>query len=568
MPSPREAKAPTTKGLQFKQMPNLDKAVVLTSNPNATRSATEVIVDPGCEAVVSYTTDYKGFKSADGYCYPGSGMSISNIAFGEEGDVYFQDIVASYSTGTYVKGSIESPTEVRIDFPQTVFYLDFGGGYVFEIEANLLKFTYSETDGGVNIDTSIAENNYVTYTIGADGEEVTLNLPDWEVPANPEVDNLFEYAIGLISPYEYVDDNGETAQGYYWLGCADVNQVKKYFGQYATYVPDGLEVEEWAMVADNNYSLVNVAFDNANQEVYVVGINEFDPNAAIVGSVEDGQITFKAPQYMGWCSNFGVPVYFCTGKLADNGYEFEGAGFNSDFVFDFDKANNVMKSQNPAMCLIENAAEDYSYPFRFFMNPTIKLQNIAETYACPRDPSLLMCSPYDDKEGEGYIVWDIPSINVENALIPTDRMYYNLYVDGELFPLSPNDYMFVEEYMEDIPYTYTDNYDINVGGSTHWIYYYIDGVETMGVQSFYAADNGMIYSSNHITYNLETSETTNEGGAGETTGVEAVEEASVVGSYYTNLLGQRVSNPDSGLYIKTDVLSNGTVRSTKVMIRK
>lgn len=559
----RERVTPAGKSLNYKPAFDLSKATIYTSDPRQSRGAEDVIMVPPCEAI-SYTTEYKGFIADNGDCYPGSGKSINNIAYDENGDVYIQDIVSSYGTGAYVKGTMNENGEIRVDFPQTVLYADFGGGVVMEIQANLMKFTYTDKEDGVGIVDEIAENNYVTYTLNEITGVITLNLPEWEVPVDPTAENLFEYGIGLTSPFEYDNGEGEMVSGYYWLACADVNQTKTYFGQYPATVPAGVETEEWAMVAENNYSLVNVAIDQDKSEMYILDINEFEPTAAIVGEIADGKVTFKAPQYMGWQSTFGVPVYFCTGVLSEDGWGFTDESFNTDLVFDYDAANKVLTCTNPEMCIIENAAENYANPFRFFVNPTIWLQNIEETWADPCDPYVLNFYPYDPDQNTTSIAWAIPSININDALIPTYLMYYNLYLDGQLFPLNPDEYFLVPEYMEDIPYDFTDGWDINIGGETHWIFYYIDGIETLGVQSFYAAENGILYSSNRITYDIESGETINEGGAG----VPAVESSQIAAIYYTNLLGQRIANPETGLYIKTIVMNDGSTQSLKVMVRK
>lgn len=559
---PRSLEPKAKTNVNFSPVVNLDKAAISTTNKFATRSSGDVIVDPGCEPQ-SYNTSYSGYTLYGGTIYLDASTALNNVAFGDNNEVFIQDIVTTYAAGTYVKGTISDNT-IRVDFPQTVFYAD-EDGETYEVEANLLKFTYTETEGGFNIDTEVVEDNFVIYNIDPETGEIKLDLPEWNVPESISVDNLLEYGIGLTT--KYLDENGQIVDG--WLGYADANQTKVPFTKKVTYVPEGVTTEKWAFIGANNYAFMDVAIDN--DTFYLVGLSEFDPAAAVVGKINGSTVTFEAPQYLGYCEDYGVSVYFATCDVDEDGY-FVNDSLNNAFVFDYDAANKVLTAVNPNQLFVENAAEDYIYYFRYFMNPVIKYQTKEETYGCPNDPSLIAYYEYDFDYGYGSIVWDIPAVNANGALLYTDQMYYNLYMDGDIYPLSPEDYSYVEEYMEDIPYNYQDNYgsgyDIAVGGSTHWIYFYLYGAESYGVQAFYVADNGITYSTNLITYYPEENIEVNEGGAGEvTTGIQAIQNGNKVAEYYTNIMGQRVSNPEKGIFIKSVVMDNGAVKSYKVIKR-
>ena len=54
-----------------------------------------------------------------------------------------------------------------------------------------------------------------------------------------------------------------------------------------------------------------------------------------------------------------------------------------------------------------------------------------------------------------------------------------------MFTFGPDEYPYITEFMTDVPYSYTENYDITVSGSTIYVYFYETGYQRVGIQSIF-----------------------------------------------------------------------------------
>lgn len=118
--------------------------------------------------------------------------------------------------------------------------------------------------------------------------------------------------------------------------------------------------------------------------------------------------------------------------------------------------------------------------------------------------------------------------------------------------------------LTNVPYNFTDYFNISVSGAEHQIYYYFEGFETLGVQGVYTID-GVTNRTDLVNYNVETGEETIINAAS----IDSVNaERKAVSVTYYDLTGRELANPSSGLVIKRTVYSDGTVRSVKSMIKQ
>ena len=130
-----------------------------------------------------------------------------------------------------------------------------------------------------------------------------------------------------------------------------------------------------------------------------------------------------------------------------------------------------------------------------------------------------------------------------------------MYVDDELFTFNPDEYMGLEESMTDIPYSFVDsNYDIQAYGANHSFTFFLTGYERIGVQSIHkigdeVAKSDIVYSDGTATAIRTATQ----------------EDAECVSETYTDLSGRRVAVPSKGLYIRSMKMSDGSIRSMKIM---
>lgn len=184
-------------------------------------------------------------------------------------------------------------------------------------------------------------------------------------------------------------------------------------------------------------------------------------------------------------------------------------------------------------------------------------QSDEEVNANPQDPEFLYF--YEDS-GYGYgdnYGWYIPNVNVNGAVLNPSRMYYNIYVNYELYEFFTDTYVYFDEDMIDIPYDFTDDWDIYNPAPDLDLYLHDSGVDVIGCQSFYVGTDGITYASNAVHVNIE-----------EFLGVNVAKANTEVKSVqYFNIAGQRVTNPKTGLFIKSTTYTDGTRRVEKVAIK-
>lgn len=135
-------------------------------------------------------------------------------------------------------------------------------------------------------------------------------------------------------------------------------------------------------------------------------------------------------------------------------------------------------------------------------------------------------------------------------------MTYYIYFDddSQLFTFTPEVYISLKENLTEIPYNFTEDYDITFGASLHKIYYFMDNFTKVGVQSVYYVGNKKRHS--EITWHLRPS-----------AGIENVAntETSNASTVYYDLFGRRIQKPAKGIYIKVLTDDNNKKHAVKVM---
>ncbi|MCI9286113.1 MAG: hypothetical protein HFJ91_10100 [Muribaculaceae bacterium] len=171
----------------------------------------------------------------------------------------------------------------------------------------------------------------------------------------------------------------------------------------------------------------------------------------------------------------------------------------------------------------------------------------------PADPIIIDLS-YE--EGISMLLFTILNYDTEGVPLDTDRLFFNVFVNGEKYTFTPEK-EFVTEPITDIPFTYSNDDSFLMNGGDGLFIAAIEGeVRSMGVQSFYL--NGANKD------DIRRSEIVSEG---ESAINEVSAESPVVDTRYYNLNGVEVHNPGNGLFIKKITRANGKVETTKAIIR-
>lgn len=135
-------------------------------------------------------------------------------------------------------------------------------------------------------------------------------------------------------------------------------------------------------------------------------------------------------------------------------------------------------------------------------------------------------------------------------------MTYYIYFDDDSkpFTFTPEVYISLKENLTEIPYNFTEDYDITFDASLHKIYYFTDNFTKVGVQSVYYGGNEKRHS--EIAWHLRPS-----AGIGNVVNTE-ISDASIV---YYDLSGRRIQKPEKGIYIKVLMDDNNKKHAVKVM---
>lgn len=287
---------------------------------------------------------------------------------------------------------------------------------------------------------------------------------------------------------------------------------------------------------DNVNRPVQVAFDNTNKEVYVQGLCDFLPEAWVKGVIDDDQVVFAKGQFVG--KMVGQNVY-----LMGKQY-----GSLSDITFNY--VNGEMKQGG---YVIFNSSKTTEAPFTVYAGANIV--KFVEKAAKPAAPKMRYQN-FSVAEGYAVMMYSLPLTSEDGkTALAEEKLSYRIYTEKggvpTLYTFTQDKYKNLPEAsMTDIPLTLNDNYDFQTGAV--FLNDNLEDNDRIGIQSVYKG-GGEENVSEITWYQLSAASIYN------IKGVEVVSEA------YTDLQGRKVSQDARGLLIKTQRMSDGSVRSMKVV---
>ena len=468
-----------------------------------------------------------------------SGTTTNKIVWCSNGEVYIQNPVANYSTGTFAKGTY-ADGKITVELPQCIgSYYDTDGNMK---DMYLNKLEEVEQDGEKYYMICYPEDNYLEYDVD-DAGNVKLNLgnsADYDVTTG----NNPKYLVGVTY-------SNEPHALQVWSGYGDTFETWNIIdnGEPVTPPADAV-MQEWAFETLGKKSIVQVAVDG--NDVYVDGFTSYMKGYWFKGTMEDGKITFPTNQYMGK-NEWDQFYYFMAARI----FVDETSEWNQ-----YEPINKVTLVYNPETGMytaqedetfIVSMSNEYISATAIAENPSMWQQTPEMFKAKPLNPSLTNCL---NNPGISTLEWDIPNENEKGAILSGNKMYYNLYVDGELYTFTPEEYPLFTEPTTDVPYEASNYYDIYVYNTSHTIYLKKDIAETVALQSFYVDEDGTKYASDLVTENVLD------------TGIGKVEGGKqAVSTEYFNLSGVKTTRPAAGMYIMKTKYNDGTSSVKKVLVK-
>lgn len=509
---------------------------------------------------------------------------LDDIVYGKDGKVYFNKLLGGFNYGNvYIEGELQEDGKIKVTLPQTVYY----DSYEDEVDnmsrttvvtAELLMFDFKyDEEGYITYEIYYAdeEDAYATYSIDSSTGAITLDLNEGFVMPEEvsDLDQLPKFAVGALY-HSFGHDRDDEFDDLYFYGSADVAQTYLPFNETVTAIPDNLKTETWGIVSESEITydnrILNVAFDEANKKVYLSNLSPLLPDAAVVGVInENGTVTFPTKQFLGIDDGYLMRMVAC---LYNDFGTFQDYTMLEEINFLYDREAKTLTCDNPHILMAVNCYKDDLYFTTGYMGPVIKYQTLSDMDASPLNPIFEeyfeKYDPYTDNLLYCWVMWELPIVNTNMYVFDENRMYYNTFVDGELFTCEKDVYVndYLEEDMTDIPFTFHYIEDGWISGSINWfkpghMLYFFEGTAEFSCQTFYKNEEGKIFRSDIVIYDVETGEVTTE-----ESGINEVSSFEVMDLYYTNLQGQIVNNPTHGIFIRTVVMKDGTRKSEKIMI--
>lgn len=478
---------------------------------------------------------------------------------------YFANIIsnAPYYGTTYVKG-VKHENKITVDLPQTLIWHednDYGYNLV------LLKLNPMANEDG---NTYIIDNSIKSfdYEMGEDGS-LTMSLP-----GGFDGVNLPEYVLGVV----YIDDpEMEGSINDLWTGLCDIYQTFIPFKEEKVELPEGGEEKTFALInGDYGYPVNVYFFDDA---IYFKGMMQSMTSAVVkadITSETDDKINLSIAQnqYLGIYQD---ETFIYTKKVyLNNDFDPEDpesvymmlAPDNETYDMVYDKETQTIVPANDNYYLSFNSGTE-KVSFVDLIEPFV-MQQQDDFDGVPQNPKNLF---YDESNIEffGYSSFDftIPCLSIEGKLLDTDNLYYSVYVDNSIMEfvedlevdLNGYDsyvYWNVTEPTDRLPIWFDNFWDIYKSSNTDVsIGLYMEGMETLGVQTIYV-NNGVTTYSDLVTLNIETGE------IGYESSVEKMAAGEIISIEFYDLNGRRVLYPDHGIYICRQRLSDGSISVRKI----
>lgn len=513
----------------------------LTSDQGNNERPPEIIYKAPEGNTIYYKEAYEGFM----YFGDDSGPKhvkdtlTNKIVWCSNNEVYINNPVAAYNINTFAKGTY-ADGKIKVELPQCIDYYYDHDGTIHKLYLNKLEEV--EQDGEKHYMICYPEDNYIEYNVDDTGK-VTLdigNAGDYDVTngENPP------YIVG-------VTDGNEPHTIQAWTGYGDTHQTWNVFdnGEPVTPPADAV-MQEWAFETLGKKSIVQVAVDG--NDVYVDGFTSYMKGYWFKGTMEDGKITFPTNQYMGK-NEWDQFYYFMAARIfVDETSEWNQYEPIDKVTLVYNPETGMYTAQEDETFIV-SMSNEYISATAIAENPSMWQQTPEMFKAKPLNPSLTNCL---NNPGISTLEWDIPNENEKGAILSGNKMYYNLYVDGELYTFTPEEYPLFTEPTTDVPYEASNYYDIYVYNTSHTIYVKKDIAETVALQSFYVDEDGTKYASDLVTENVLG------------TGIGKVEGGKqAVSTEYFNLSGVKTTRPAAGMYIMKTKYNDGTSSVKKVLVK-
>lgn len=403
--------------------------------------------------------------------------AAERVVYAEDGKtVYFSNLIPRTKTDRWIKGTIDG-SEITISC-DTPLYQYKVGSTVYDVKFGELVL---EDNGGSYTVTGVRD-----AVFAVDGNSIFVDEPS-------------EEKIRYMS-YYYLNDDGNVRFIDY---CIDT-QMTLFEGGVGNKIPEGATCEQFVCHSTNDYGDHNTVTCN----VYIDGNDYYfdhllSTEALVKGTRDGNRIIIPKDEYIG--SDSGYFRYF-SGFYTT--WEEDDEGTHVDYVLNICEDGKTLTTENG-----ENTVPIlYNYGSYWFedyaMNVYLEKYE-GDVAATPSDPyDLWWTDAYVELGGVYLFEFFLASTDVDGKFINPDNLYVTFYIDDEPFIFTTDDFLYIQQNMDKLPYGYMDSeeWDITWYGNQVHIYTIPFDLTTYGVQAEYTVD-GVTSKSNYVRYNTQTKQT-------------------------------------------------------------
>ena len=501
-----------------------------------------VIYDQPEGDAVDYDMHYSGFYlNRDQIDYVDDNVLTTTLVMGEDGYLYIKNIFAFMPTDTWVKAEVTDDNRVELQLPQTIYYEndeDYGESWldlnIFYPESPEESIPEAVSDPTINrLVFNIADDGSLVLNPLGEGYSLScISQPDNMWMAFSITDITYSEAAepGLVTPPQ-----GMTGKKYSYItwGMGNKESDPKDFGYRMEFIFDGTDV-------------------------YIGGMSLDMPDAWVKGRLEGEKIIIPGNQPMGnYGGIFDVFLQYCKADAdALGGYSLLPSSTEYTFVID-DKAGTI-KPGDPDVIIIINAPDD-KHPIRFLQmldDPELLYQ--PEPKGTPMPAWKMRWLERIKGENFDLLDFNLPMISTDGVLLDRKNMYYRLYMDGDHYEILDEDFDSGVD-MWDIPYDFNRYLIVcNRMNTAHEMGIRVSGYDSLGIQSVNVYD-GVEYESEIVTVYVD----------GSSSGIIEAAGPDVESEQLFDLNGRAVTGEAAGgIFIRRSIMSDGSVRHSKVMISK
>ncbi len=464
----------------------------------------------------------------------------------DNGEVYLKNPISMLDWDTYIKGTV-TEEGLLFEFPQPLFSIDDEEGAI-ELYVDVLEYAEMEYPDD-------PEEYYVTFVPSEETRSILFTKME-----NGSYAMEDDYMLGVT----FHDA---------WQGYGEMYLNLLPFEATPATIPDGIKYDYSYVLADeftgwDHTVLRQIGIGELDGTTYIKGLASGMPNAVIYGTFdkESNTLTIPSDQFLGKYYNHYI---FMMAGIGKSWYDDKmGEMYSFDIVDDplvltYDPDANefhpTLKEGFDYSYVIFNFGNVETYPCEYYAIDRIYSQGeITDFTPIAPEISDIYDISFLDPEYSYAFEFNIFGDNAEGQILADNNIYYNIYINGELYTFTSEEYpTLLEEGIKevtDIPVFLNAGDDIFSEGNYHGIALKRTDVETVGVRSVYI--DGDTRAESEIVTVTNT---------GDPVSVAINNASSASKTEFFDINGRRISSTATdAIIIKRTVLSDGNIKVEKI----